>query len=632
MPLNIKDLRPKIFDADPQSSEARKQWTHWYKSFTCYIAKYEDISEADKLNLLINHVNAAVYEIISDAASYNDAITQLERVYAATPNSIFARYLLRSCKQQPGQSVDEFFQKLKQLCVDCNFTAVTAQVHKQQAIRDAFISGLASSEIRQRLLEEPELAMQAAFDKARSLEIAHDNAEQYKVDMAPSIQPSSIAAVPAKDAAESITEEFAVATVVAKCFFCGNKKHPRKNCPARDTECYRCKKRGHFAKVCRSNSYPVSSSTQKDTCASLMKLTPQDNCSNDGVQNGHDKVNVSVKVNGVFANALIDTGSRLSHISDCFSERLNLVLQNSNHSIGLAIKGCASSSLGVSKVKVELNGRSYSQVPVTILKDLLTDVVLGQDFLEQHKSINIQFGGTKPALHLGALEPIKTSTPVKLFEHLKENCTPIATKERRYSTHDKKFISAEIRRLLSEDLIEKSNSPWRAQPFVITPENHRKRLVIDYSQTINKFTQLDAYPLPLTQDVVNNVAQYKIYSTLDMSSAYHQVELPTSDRMYTAFQADGSLWQWKRIPFGLSNAVPAFQRIVDDIIKQNDCKGTFAYLDNITVGGKTQREHDENLAKFLKVARECNLTFNDSKCVYSTDCVKLLGYQITEGC
>ena len=80
-----------------------------------------------------------------------------------------------------------------------------------------------------------------------------------------------------------------------------------------------------------------------------------------------------------------------------------------------------------------------------------------------HKSINIQFGGTKPALHLGALEPIKTSTPVKLFEHLKENCIPIATKERRYSTHDKKFISAEIRRLLSEDLIEQSNSPWRAQ-------------------------------------------------------------------------------------------------------------------------------------------------------------------------
>ena len=197
--------------------------------------------------------------------------------------------------------------------------------------------------------------------------------------------------------------------------------------------------------------------------------------------------------------------------------------------------------------------------------------------------------------------------------------------------HDKKFISAEIERLLKNDLIEASSSPWRAQPFVVTPENHRKRMVIDYSQTINKFTQLNAYPLPRMQDVVNSVAQYSVYSTLDMSSAYHQVELPPSDRLYTAFQADGSLWQWKRIPLGLSNAVPVFQRIIDDIIKTNGCKGTVAYLDNITVGGKTQKEHDENLSKFLKVARDCNLTFNESKCVYSTDCVKLLGYQISKG-
>ena len=130
--------------------------------------------------------------------------------------------------------------------------------------------------------------------------------------------------------------------------------------------------------------------------------------------------------------------------------------------------------------------------------------------LEQHKNINIQLGGTKPALHLGALQPIKTSTPVKLFEHLKENCTPIATKERRYSIRDKKFISAEVRPLLSKDLIEQSNSQWQAQPFMITPENHRKRLVIDYSQTINKFAQLDGYLLSLMQNVVNNVAQYKI--------------------------------------------------------------------------------------------------------------------------
>ena len=116
-----------------------------------------------------------------------------------------------------------------------------------------------------------------------------------------------------------------------------------------------------------------------------------------------------------------------------------------------------------------------------------------------------------------------------------------------------------------------------------------------------------------------------------MSSAYHQVELPECDRKYTALQADGSLWQWTSIPFGLCNAVSGFQRVIDDIIQSYECKGTFAYLDNITVRGKTQQEHDNNLAKFLEAAHQCNMTFKDSKCVYSTECVKLLGYEICEG-
>ena len=57
----------------------------------------------------------------------------------------------------------------------------------------------------------------------------------------------------------------------------------------------------------------------------------------------------------------------------------------------------------------------------------------------------------------------------------------------------------------------------------------------------------------------------------------------------------------------------------------------YAYLDSITVGGKTQEEHDANLDKFLKVAKDCNLTLNKDKCVYSDECINLLGYQINSG-
>ena len=156
-------------------------------------------------------------------------------------------------------------------------------------------------------------------------------------------------------------------------------------------------------------------------------------------------------------------------------------------------------------------------------------------------------------------------------------------------------------------------------------------MCVDYSQTVNKFTCLDAYPLPNMQSVINNVTQYKWFSSLDLRSAYHQVPLLPEESKYTAFEADGQLYQFKRIPFGLKNAVPCFQRVINDIIAAHGCKGTFAYLDDITVCGRTKEEHDENLKVFLNAAKECNLTLNEGKCKYATETIRLLGYHISKG-
>ena len=148
-------------------------------------------------------------------------------------------------------------------------------------------------------------------------------------------------------------------------------------------------------------------------------------------------------------------------------------------------------------------------------------------------------------------------------------------------------------------------------------------MVQDYSQTINRFTYLDAYPLPSTHDIVTKVAQYSIFSTLDLKSAYHQIMIPKKDRIYTAFQAGDNLYQYKRMPFGLMNAVPVFQRIISHIIKNNNCKATFNYSDNVTICGKNKQEHDQNLQYFLEVAEKYNITFNESKSTFSATSIKL---------
>ena len=151
-------------------------------------------------------------------------------------------------------------------------------------------------------------------------------------------------------------------------------------------------------------------------------------------------------------------------------------------------------------------------------------------------------------------------------------------------------------------------------------------MVIDYSATINRYTPLDAYPLPNISDLVNKIAQYSWFSVLDLKSAYHQVPIAENEKYFTAFEAAGSLYQLKRVAFGLTNAVAAFQRV----IRCHDLKDTFVYVDDVIIGGKTKSEHDNNLKLFLNMVKIYNITLNDDKCKFDQTKISVLGYEISK--
>ena len=157
--------------------------------------------------------------------------------------------------------------------------------------------------------------------------------------------------------------------------------------------------------------------------------------------------------------------------------------------------------------------------------------------------------------------------------------------------------------MLNDGIVESSKSPWRAQIVVVKNGPRKSRLAIDYSETINRFTLPDGYPLPRIDDTISKIAHYRVFSTIDLRSAYHHVPIKNEDKLYTAFEACGRLYHFNRILFGITNGVACFQRIMNTIIEEEDLTGTFAYLDDVTVCGVTQEEHDENLQKFLSAAK-----------------------------
>ena len=84
--------------------------------------------------------------------------------------------------------------------------------------------------------------------------------------------------------------------------------------------------------------------------------------------------------------------------------------------------------------------------------------------------------------------------------------------------------------------------------------------------------------------MVNKISKYSVFSTVDLKSAYHQIPLKEEDKQYTAFQSGNKLYQFTRLPFGVTNGTAAFQRIIDNIIAETEkLEATFGYVDNVTI-------------------------------------------------
>ena len=170
-----KFLRPEKFEGSDTTTP--QQWSHWYHTFTNFLGCLDGVTAANKLQLLTNYVSPSVYSYISECETYSDAIKVLEGMFAKPPNEIFARHKLATRKQQPAETIDMYLQSLKLLAKDCAFKDVTAKVYTHEAVRDAFITGLSSPLIRQRLLEKQTLTLDEAVSQARSLETAQLNAD-----------------------------------------------------------------------------------------------------------------------------------------------------------------------------------------------------------------------------------------------------------------------------------------------------------------------------------------------------------------------------------------------------------------------------------------------------------------------
>ncbi|XP_072373331.1 uncharacterized protein [Scyliorhinus torazame] len=150
--------------------------------------------------------------------------------------------------------MDEFYAALLILGRACSCPSVNANEHTDMLMRDAFVAGMQSSQIRQRLLEKESLGLSEARALAASLDVAARNTRAYGPDRAATHWAPyvPVAANPLPPPHRLARSKRRVAPGGARCYFCGQAKHPRQRCPACAAICKSCGKKGHYAVVCRS--------------------------------------------------------------------------------------------------------------------------------------------------------------------------------------------------------------------------------------------------------------------------------------------------------------------------------------------------------------------------------------------
>ena len=538
------------------------------------------------------------------------------------------REKLFCCIQRAGVSAVKFVQEIRDLY---SLTGYQEQVSKDLLIRDLFVSGIASTEAKRLLFqEEPDsLTIERCLNLVTSFESVHSNTVSASTE--PEVSVSSLQ----KDVGLSgkTIPHISYQSANRQCNGCGQKpaRHHRKACPAYKVICHSCGKVGHFSKVCRGLSTGSVDVKNLDSQTSSLQVAAVSSCSGGG-----QKRYISISINGRKVSALVDSGSDVTIINEDTAKRLQLSYSSPTQSLPRVVVADGSNLrlVGVIPDACLETSEGYLLDNVWVAANLSSAAILGQSSLSAFRALTINFGGKLPILTVNDVSSKEKSTftthpPVQCFSRLDHSLPATRASSRRHSCADKAFIQAETKRLWEEGKISSSNSSWRSQVFVVRELNRKPRMVIDYAQTVNRITPLDAFPIPLVSDLLDTVSKFNFFSYIDLKDAFHQFQLDASERYLTAFEADGRLWEFNCIPFGLRNSPAAFSRALQDLI--GHLPGVIVYLDDVVIGGSTLAKHNKNLRAFLKVTSDANLTFSHDKCTFRGTTLRFLGHIVTNG-
>lgn len=207
---------------------------------------------------------------------------------------------------------------------------------------------------------------------------------------------------------------------------------------------------------------------------------------------------------------------------------------------------------------------------------------------------------------------------------------PIKQRYYNVSPYLQKIINEEIDDMLKLGVVEPSNSAWSSPVVMVKKASGDYRFCVDFRK-VNAVTRKDAYPLPYVNSILDRLRGARYLSSIDVKSAYWQIELEDGSKDKTAFTVPGrGLYQFKRMPFGLHNSAATWQRFVEKVLGAELETSVFVYLDDIIVISPDFETHMNILGRVLEKLLNAGLTLNREKCHFMKDELKYLGFLVNK--
>ncbi|GKB54574.1 putative reverse transcriptase domain-containing protein [Tanacetum coccineum] len=384
---------------------------------------------------------------------------------------------------------------------------------------------------------------------------------------------------------------------VPKCTTCNTRHSPE--APFRT--CFNCNRPGHFAKDCRvvpRNVNPINARNPTARacfeCGSTdhiraFMLGAEEACKDPNIMTG------TFTLNDHYVTTLFDSGADYSFVSTTFIPLLDI--EPSDLGFSYEIEIASGQLVEIDKVikgcKLEIEGHVFdiNLIPFGIVRITLLDGKV------------LRVLGEKPE------ENVRQLMSAKAKEKKQEEIVVV-----RDFLEDKGFIRP-------------SSSPWGAPILFVKKKDESFRMCIDYRE-LNKLTIKNRYPLPMIDDLLDQLQGSQYFSKIDLRFGYHQLRVHEDDIPKNAFRTRYGHFEFTIIPFGLTKALAVFMDLMNRVCRSYLDKFVIVFIDDILIYYKTREEHEEHLRLVLELLKKERLYEKFSKCEFWLREVRFLRHVI----